>query len=156
MGPWCDRICVCLRSDPWELTLSALCGHSKMAASCKPARKTSLELTVMVLWSCILSRTERKWMSVLQAPQSVIFCYSSRSWPMQLGSWHMPGSWDKWFFGEQWMFLPQVAECGQDRPGFLLPGNSRNLLIWFVAFSFSTLFATKPQVIISFEFCVLG
>ena len=135
-----------------ELHLFARWGHGRMAASCKPGRvltRTGHAGTlILTLWN-----SEGKWMSVVEATQSLKFRYGSPCWLIRVRNRNMWGG--KWFFGEQQMFLPQVAEQWSRQPWF--PAHRElNLLIWLVAFSFSILLATKPQVIISFEFCVLG
>lgn len=55
------------------------------------------------------------------------------------------------------IIVPVGSERAVDSSrSFLLPGTEMNLLLLFVTFSFSPRIPSKPQVISSFQFCVLG
>ena len=148
--PWYNRIRVfCNQRAPSLCQVRAWQDGSLLQARERVLTRTGHAGTlILTLWN-----SEGKWMSVVEATQSLEFRYGSPCWLIRVRNRSMWGG--KWFLGEQQMFPPQVAEQWSRQPWF--PAHRElNLLIWLVAFSFSILLATKPQVIISFEFCVLG
>lgn len=145
--PWYNRISVFVTR---ELHLFARWGHGRMAASCKPERVLTRASHAGTLILTLRSSEGKMNVCCWSHPVSGISLWQSTLTNKGLGTGtcgEASGS-----LSEQQMFPPQVAEQWSRQTWF--PAHRElNLLIWLVAFSFSILLATKPQVVTSFEFC---